>query len=50
MIAWIMFVKGPCEFRYVVTEPPCNKGEIDISLHWLHVVIGWQKVEELEGI
>jgi len=47
MIAWVMLVRGPCEFRFIAAEEPCNKGEIDISLHWFHVVIGWQRGEEL---
>jgi hypothetical protein len=48
-IGWIMFIKGPCDFRFIGAEPPCNKGEIDISLHWYHIVIGWQEREEVEN-
>lgn len=46
MITWIMLIKGPDKFKYTKAEPPCNKGSIQISFHWFHIVIGWQKGEE----
>ena len=49
LLGWIMLIRGPCDFRFIGAAPPCNKGEIDISLHWFHIVIGWQKGREVEG-
>ena len=46
MILWLMLIKGKANWKFTKAEPPCNKGEIIIPLHWYHITIGWQEREE----
>jgi hypothetical protein len=43
LLFWIMVIKCPGDWRYIKAEPPCMKGEIDMSFKFFNVVIGWQK-------
>jgi hypothetical protein len=43
MLAWMILVKGSRRWRFVKAEPPCMKGEIQVSLCGLSVVFGWQR-------
>lgn len=42
-VAWLMITRGPGQWNYIPAEAPCWKGEINFSLRWFSVVIGWQR-------
>jgi hypothetical protein len=43
MIWWVICLRGRGVWRYIRAEAPCFKGEVQISLTWISLVIGWQR-------
>jgi hypothetical protein len=41
---WLMLIKDRRQpWRFVKSEPPCWKGEIQASIGGLTLVLGWQR-------